>query len=59
MAKKHPYEKFSKGIKDEHGNARIMAFADNYLMVRRKGCIPFTVYIKDVGPGKRWEWVQK
>lgn len=59
MAKDYPYEKFSKGIFDAISQARIMAFSEGYLMVRRKGCMPFTVHIKDVGPGKKWGWVQQ
>ena len=31
---------------DEHGELRFIAYADNWLMVRRPGAVPFTIYIK-------------
>ncbi len=34
--------------KDAHGLTRIMAIADGYAMCRRRGCMPFVVYLKDI-----------
>lgn len=28
--------------------AKIMAIADNWIMARKKGCIPFTIYYMDI-----------
>lgn len=33
---------------DEIGPVKIMALKDNYVMVRRKGCVPFVVSMKDL-----------
>lgn len=33
---------------DEPGEVRIMALAEGYAMVRRKGCMPFIVSEKDL-----------
>ena len=34
--------------KDAHGLIRIMAIADGYAMCRRRGCMPFVVYLKNI-----------
>lgn len=34
------------------GEVRIMAVAEGYAMVRRKGCMPFAVSLKDLDPTK-------
>tara|TARA_R110000744_G_scaffold300691_1_gene409826 strand:+ start:52 stop:216 length:165 start_codon:yes stop_codon:yes gene_type:complete len=38
---------------DEAGEVRVMARADGYAMVRRKGCMPFAVSEKDLSPKER------
>lgn len=37
-------------VRDEHGPARVMAIAEGYAMLRRKGCLPFVAALKDVMP---------
>lgn len=32
---------------DEHGEIRVMAVADGYVMVRRPGCLPFVLSVKE------------
>ena len=59
MSKKLPYSPVGRGdlIADQHGEAKVMAVVENYLMVRRKGCVPFCVAIAFVG--KQWKVVPK
>ncbi len=33
-------------VRDEHGEVRIMAIVEGYVMVRRKCCVPFVLSIR-------------
>ena len=33
---------------DKTGAIKVMAVADNWAMIRRKGCVPFCVFVNDL-----------
>jgi len=37
------------------GDAKIMAIVNNWIMARKRGCVPFCVFIKDM-PKKEGLW---
>ena len=41
---------------DGDGPARVMTFAEGYVMMRRKGCVPFLVYWREFP--ERWRLVK-
>lgn len=43
-------------IFDQYGSAKIMAIEAGYAMVRRNGCMPFTVKVSDVNDGDSAKW---
>lgn len=36
-----------KVVRDRHGEIRLMAHAGNWVMVRRPGCVPYTMLAKE------------
>ena len=41
---------------DSFGAAKVMAVADGYAMVRRVGCCPFIVALKDIDSERQTRW---
>lgn len=44
-------DRFETGVSEKFGGTteiKVMAVADNWAMVRRKGCVPFCIFVNDL-----------